>query len=138
MAQREFTAYVVLRDPATGQNVSFEPGDIVPEGVTVGDHVATSAGTTRNVQTSETPATGDDTTVKNEDGTETTIVTPEYEQDEADADSDEDDDEVPPYTEWNKTDLQAEAKGRGLTGTSKFTIEELAEALTADDAATEE
>lgn len=130
MAEREFTAYVTLREPIAGEIVNFEPGDIVPEWAVVGDHAAASAGTTKAVQTSEeSPA---NVVVTNDDGSTTEIVTPEDELDETEEVDEED--EIPPYTEWSKTDLQAEAKGRGLTGLSKATIEELSDALTADDA----
>lgn len=121
---REFTAYVVLRDPVTGQKVTYAPGDVVPDGVNVGDHAATSAGTTRNVQTSEEAPAGDVSIVDSETGAETTIVTPEYEEDS----------ELPPYEEWNKEDLKSEAKGRELSGYSKLTHEELVDLLKADDA----
>lgn len=126
---RVFTANVVSRDPVTGQTRVFRIGDEVPENLVVGDHAASGAGTTKQVQSSEESPANDERTVTNEDGTETTIVTPEYEQDE-----DEEDEDLPPYEEWSKEDLYSEVKGRGLTGHSKSTHEELVEALKADDA----
>jgi hypothetical protein len=132
--KRVFTANVVTRDPATGQNVVFSIGDEVPEGVIVGDHAASLAGVTRAAEDADDVNTNDDTTVENEDGTETTIVTPDYEADADEAEADEEDDELPPYEEWSKTDLKAEAAGRELTGLSKATVEELVAALKADDA----
>ncbi|WP_185972903.1 hypothetical protein [Aeromicrobium piscarium] len=35
----KFTASVLLRDPATGQVVTFHKGDSVPDWAKVGDHV---------------------------------------------------------------------------------------------------
>lgn len=125
---REFTAYVVLRNPVSKQSETFAPGDTVPEWATVGDHAA-SNGVSRSVQTSEEAPADDDTTVENADGTETTIVTPEYE---------EEDESLPPYEEWSKTDLRAEVDGRELDVAKKATVAELVEALQADDAAAEE
>jgi hypothetical protein len=129
---REFTAHVVVRNPEDFQIITFAPGDEVPEWAlnVVGDHV--TQGVTQARQTSEESPADDDTTVTNEDGTETTAVTPEYEAD------DEEDEEDVPYTEWSKDDLKAEAKSRELTGLSKATVDELIEALEADDAAEEE
>lgn len=127
---RVFTANVVTRDPVTGQTVVFRVGDEVPENLTVGDHAASGAGTTKQVQSESDAPANDERTVTNEDGTETKIVTPEYEDDD---DEDEDDD-LPPYEEWSKEDLYSEAKGRKLTGLSKATHDELVEALKADDA----
>lgn len=129
---REFTANVVARDPETGQTRVFKIGDKVPADMFVGDHAATSSGTTRSVQTPEEAPAGDDNGVENEDGTETTIVTPEYEQDE------DEDNELPPYEEWSKTDLRAEVDGRELDVPKKATVAELVEALQADDAANPE
>jgi hypothetical protein len=119
---RVFTANVVTRHPETGQTVVFNIGDEVPEGVFVGDHAATSEGVTSEVQTNAAPVASDDTTVVNPDAAG------------ASEDSD-DDDALPPYSEWSKTDLKAEAKGRELEGYSKATVEELVALLEADDAA---
>lgn len=132
MAAREFTAYVVLRDPDTLQPLSFAPGDEVPEWANVGDHVA-SNGVTRTRQSAEEANTGDDTGASTEGATET-VVTPEYEQ----TDDTDETDEVPPYEEWSKTDLKAEAKGRELSGYSNATVDELVAMLQADDADNEE
>lgn len=118
---RVFTANVVTRHPETGQTVVFNIGDEVPEGVFVGDHAATSEGVTAERQSTKEAPVSDDTTVVNPDA--------------AGAAEDDDDEALPPYSEWSKTDLKAEAKGRELEGYSKATVEELVALLEADDAA---
>lgn len=123
---REFTAYVVLRDPKTLEAKSFKPGDAVPDWATVGDHVA-SNGVSRERQTVREGDAPNDATETSEDAT-VTLVTPQHEQEAAG------DDEIPPYEEWSKTDLKAEAKGRELTGYSNATVDELVAMLQADDA----
>lgn len=127
---REFTAYVITRNP-DGEEVSFEPGDAVPEWATIGDHAATSEGTTQEVQTPEAAPQGGN--VPNLGDARTEIVTPDYE--EADEDDEDDEaDELPPYEEWSKTDLRSEVDGRELDVPSKANKDELVAALQADDA----
>jgi hypothetical protein len=135
---REFTAYVVLRDPKSKQSVTFEPGDVVPEWANVGDHAA-SQGVTRARQTPDDAPANDVTPVIEEDATE--IVTPEYEEDATEIvtpEYEEDEEALPPYEEWSKTDLRAEVDGRELDVAKKATVAELVEALQADDLAHEE
>jgi len=127
MAKRVFTANVVARNPEDGQVKVFKIGEDVPEGLFVGNHAASLEGVTNEVQTSEEAPAGDDTTVINPDA----AGAGEDDEDE------EDDESLPPYSEWSKTDLKAEAKGRELEGLSKATVEELVAALEADDAAVE-
>lgn len=124
MAQREFSAYVVLVHPDSKQATTFAPGDVVPEWATVGDH-ATSQGVTRSAQTNDEAPASDVTPVADEAATET--VTPEYETED-----------LPPYEEWSKTDLRAEVDGRELEVPKRATVDELVEALKADDAAVAE
>lgn len=133
---REFTSYVVLRHPDTLQAESYKPGDEVPEWATVGDHVATSQGVTRDRQSSNGESTPNDPANATE-GATVTIVTPQHEQDDSD-DADSDDDSLPPYEEWSKTDLRSEVDGRELDVPKRATVDELVEALKADDAANPE
>lgn len=124
---RKFTANVVMRDP--NYNLcTFNVGDIVPDWAgELGDHVwSNSAPSDTPVQTPAENVVNDDTS--NDDDSEADA--PAVPEDDADAD-----DDVPPYSEWSKTDLKSEVAGRGLTGLSKATIEELVEALEADDLA---
>jgi hypothetical protein len=118
---RVFTANVVARHPETGEVVVFKIGDDVPENLFVGDHAAASEGVTGEVQTSKAAPAGDDTTVINPDA--------------AGAAEDDDENELPPYSEWSKTDLRAEVDGRQLEVAKKATVDELVAALEADDLA---
>lgn len=124
MSEREFTAYVIVKNPEDHQAVTFEPGDVVPEWAldVVGDHV--TAGVTKARQTPDEAPASDDAPVIEE------VAADEAETEEVD----EDDEALPPYTEWSKTDLRAEVDGRELDVPSKATIADLVAALEADDA----
>lgn len=113
MSEREFTAYVVLNNPEGTGAITFEPGDVVPEWASVGEHV--TQGVTQARQTSEEAPASDDTSDESEDAA--------------------DDDELPPYAEWSKTDLRAEVDGRELDVPAKAVVADLVAALEADDAA---
>lgn len=139
--EREFTAYVVLREPTTLEAITFAPGEIVPDWAIsqVGEHA--SQGVTRPVQTPQDGVPVITSVVV--DGEVTESITPGHEVDVDDADDedvDEVDDEVEaeeevePYAEWTKADLKAEAKGRELSGYSSASKEELIELLEQDDA----
>lgn len=133
MADRIFTANVVMAHPDTYAPVVFLIGDEVPEWAIVGDHVCTSEGTTQLVQTADDDTTGD------ESGDE---QTPGADDDKTEVDDDktevDEEDEIPPYDEWSKTDLRAEVDGRELDVPAKANIADLVAALQADDAANAE
>lgn len=141
MADRVFTAYVIVRNPDDLQTHTFEPGDAVPDWCIdhVGDHVSEGVSTSR-----QTAKDDDETrTVTNDDGSTTEFVTPESdaaelaEEGEAPGENMNAVDEEESYEDWTKAELKEEAKGRELEGYSSLTKEELIALLREDDEAAE-
>lgn len=129
---RTLTANVVVRD-SEDQIVVLKTGEELPEWAVdqVGEHVL--GGVTTTTEDPLKHDAGNLTIVKNEDGTEVSV---NHADDTEPAD--EEDEDVPPYSDWSKTDLKAEARGRGLSGYSNMSSDELVSLLEEDDAANAE
>lgn len=130
---RTLTANVVVRNQEN-DIVVLKSGEELPEWAVdqVGEHVL--GGVTTTTADPYKADAGDLTIVKNEDGTEVSV----NHADDTEQPADEEDEDVPPYSEWSKTDLKAEARGRGLSGYSNLSSDELVSLLEEDDAANAE